>query len=101
LGLAEIQEEVAHGNFRFSAHARRQMADRRITVEEVREAIARGEIIEDYPEDKYRPSRLILGTTDAGRPLHAQCCEPMPEVIVITCYQPDPEEWGDLRIRRH
>jgi hypothetical protein len=68
------------------------MADRRIGVEEVEEAIASGEVVEDYPEDKYRPSCLILGFTDAGRPLHVQCCEPAPEVIVITCYQPDPEE---------
>ena len=100
MGLAEIQREVARGNYRFSAHARKQMADRHISVEEVQEAIARGEVIEDYPADKYRPSRLFLGLTDAGRPLHVQCCEPMPEVIVITCYQPDPEEWPDLRRRR-
>jgi len=100
LGLADIQREVARGNYRFSAHARKQMADRRVSVEEVEEAIARGEIIEDYPEDKYRLSRLIFGFTGAGRPLHVQCCEPMPEVIVITCYQPDPGEWLDLRIRR-
>ena len=76
------------------------MADRGIGVEEVEQAIASGEVIEDYPEDKYRPSRLILGFTKAGRPLHIQCCEPMPEAIVITCYQPSEEEWLDLRRRR-
>lgn len=100
MGLAEIQREVSGDNYRFSAHARKQMADRRISVEEVEDAIAGGEVIEHYPEDKYRPSRLILGLTNAGRPLHVQCCEPMPEVIVITCYQPTPEEWLDLRRRR-
>ena len=100
MGLTEIQREVARGNYRFSAHARKQMAERRIGVEEVEQAIASGEAIEDYPEDKYRPSRLILGLTKAGRPLHVQCCEPMPEVIVVTCYQPSPEEWLDLRRRR-
>ena len=100
MGLAEIQQEMARGNYRISAHSRKQMADRRISVEEVQQAIARGEIIEDYPDDKYRPSRLVLGFTDTGRPIHVQCCEPMPEVIVITCYQPDPGEWTDLRMRR-
>ena len=100
MGLAEIQQEVARGNYRFSAHARKQMADRGVGVEEVEQAIASGEVIEDYPEDKYRPSHLILGFTEARRPLHVQCCEPMPEVIVITCYQPSEEEWLDLRGRR-
>jgi hypothetical protein len=76
------------------------MADRRIGVEEAEQAIASGEVIEEYPEDKYRPSHLILGFSKAGRPLHVQCCEPMPEVIVVTCYQPDPRVWLDLRRRR-
>ena len=30
-------------------------------------------IIEDYPDDKYGPSCLILGYTKNGRPLHIQC----------------------------
>jgi hypothetical protein len=33
----------------------------------------RSEVIEDYPEDKYGPSCLILGFTVYGRPLHVQC----------------------------
>jgi Domain of unknown function (DUF4258) len=36
-------------------------------VQEIREAIEIGEIIEDYPEDKYAPSCLILGFTKSGR----------------------------------
>jgi hypothetical protein len=34
---------------------------------EVFDAISRGEIIKEYPEDKPYPSVLILGTTEAGR----------------------------------
>jgi len=43
---------------------------RRISVAEVRQAIASGEVIEDYPDDKYGPSCLISGFTQAERPLH-------------------------------
>ncbi len=100
MGLAEIQAEVTRGNYRFSAHARRQMSQRRISVGEVEAAVRAGEVIEDYPEDKYRPSCLVLGFTDAGRALHIHCCEPLPEVIVITCYEPDREEWTNFRMRR-
>jgi len=45
-----------------------------------------GEIIEDYPEDKYGPSCLIYGITREGRILHVQCSiEP---VWIITAYDP-------------
>jgi hypothetical protein len=100
VGLEEIRQAMAQRNYRLSLHARRQMGQRRITSRELEEAVAGGEVIEDYPEDKYRHSCLILGMTSAGRPLHLQCSEPMPEVIVVTCYDPDPGEWVDYRRRR-
>lgn len=67
----------------------------------MREAIAAGEVIEDYPDDKYGPSCLIYGKTRAQRPLHVQCSYPSrPLVRVITLYEPDPEKWIDNRTRR-
>lgn len=100
MGLHEIRQAIAQRNYRLSFHARRQMGQRRITSRELEEAITRGEIIEDYPEDKYRPSCLVLGMTSVGRLLHIQRSEPMPEVIIVTCYDPDPDEWVDYRRRR-
>lgn len=75
---------------------------RDISVAEVEEAIARpSEVIEDYPEDKYGPSCLILGYTKAGRPLHVQCSYPSrPLIKIITLYQPVPGLWIDFRVRR-
>ena len=84
----------------FTDHAVRQMANRSIMDTEVVEAILAGQIIEEYPDDKYSPSCLIFGCTQAGRPLHVQCSLP-PHVRVITTYQPDPEEWeNDLMHRK-
>jgi hypothetical protein len=83
----------------FTEHAIRQMIKRQITDDEVRDAILSGEIIEDYPDDKYSPSCLVLGKTQTGRPLHVQCSAP-PRVRVVTVYQPDPKEWIDNRLRR-
>jgi len=74
---------------------------RHISVDELREAIATGEIIEDYPEDKYGRSCLLLGQTNAGRALHAQCSYPSRlRVKVTTVYEPDPYRWIDFRVRR-
>ena len=63
--------------------------------------IANGEVIEDYPDDKYGPSCLAFGMTKSGRPLHIQCSYPSRKVVkIITLYQPDPEQWIDDKVRR-
>ena len=93
---------VKNRQYEFSKHAVDQSIIRDISVAEVEDAIAsRNEVIEDYPDDKYGPSCLILGFTDAGRPLHIQCSYPSrPLIKIITLYQPDPELWIEKRIRR-
>ena len=45
---------------------------RQIRVQDIREAIANGQVIEDYPNDKYGPSCLIYSFTQAQRPIHVQ-----------------------------
>lgn len=63
--------------------------------------ISNGEIIEDYPDDKYGPSCLIHGKTAGGRAIHVQCSYPSRQVMkVITVYEPDPERWIDFTVRR-
>ncbi len=66
---------------------------------EIEEAVLSGEIIEEYPDDKYSPSCLIYGHTKTGRHLHVQISLP-PSVVIITVYEPDETEWIDYRIRR-
>lgn len=71
-------------------------------MHEVKMALLAGEIIEDYPNDKYGPSCLIFGTSSIGRLLHVQCSYPTrPLVKVITVYEPNLMEWIDSRHRRN
>ncbi len=68
---------------------------------EIREAMRESEIIEDYPDDKYFPSCLLLGFTNMNRPLHIHCSYPTRDLVkVITVYEPDPAWWINSRIRR-
>ena len=97
--IDETQDKIQIGEYRFSDHAIKRMIQRSIERYEVEESVSNGEVIEDYPEDKYSPSCLIYGKTKAGRDLHVQVSFP-PKVFVITAYEPDPEEWIDCRIRR-
>jgi hypothetical protein len=98
----EIQGKILRRQYEFSKHAVDQSIIREISIVEMEEAISgRSEIIEDYSEDKYGPSCLILGFTKTGRPLHIQCSYPSRSLIkIITLYEPDPGLWVDFRIRK-
>ena len=88
--IDEIRAKIAAGTFEFSKPAADQSILRRVSIQELLEAIEAGEIIEDYPNDKYGPSCLIFGLTTADRPLHIQCSYPSrPLLKVITLYEPD------------
>lgn len=99
MDLDAIKEIARKRQLFFTEHAIRQMIKRRISDDEVRDAILSGEVIEDYTDDKYSPSCLLLGVTQAGRPLHIQCSAP-PRVRIVTAYEPDPAEWIENRQRR-
>jgi hypothetical protein len=99
--LRDIIAKIRQRQFEFSQHAVDQTILRRITVSEIYEAFESCEIIEDYPEDKYGPSCLILGFTKKQRPLHIQCSYPIrPLIKIITIYEPDPEMWYDFKSRK-
>ena len=99
--LDQIQEKIQKRQYEFSKHAVDQSILRDIAVNELEQAILNpSKIIEDYPNDKYGPSCLILGFIDADRPLHVPCSYPSrPLIKIITLYQPDPRLWKDFQIR--
>ncbi|NER36435.1 MAG: DUF4258 domain-containing protein [Oscillatoria sp. SIO1A7] len=99
--IEQIRDKIEQKRFELSEHALEQGIRRAIRVRELTEAIASGEIIEDYPNDKYGPSCLIFGFTRANRPLHVQCSYPSrPNLKIITLYEPAPRLWIDFKIRR-
>jgi hypothetical protein len=99
--IDDLRRKIETDQFELSRHAVDQSILRHIGLRELREAIANGEIIEEYPEDKYWPSYLIYGRTAEGRPLHVQCSHPSrPLVKIVTLYEPDPARWIDFKERR-
>jgi len=97
-----IRRKVLSRRYEFSRHALDQSILRNIRVAELEQAlIGRSELIEDYPDDKYGPSCLLLGFTTEGRPLHVLCSYPNRSLVkIITLYDPDPNEWEDNRVRK-
>jgi hypothetical protein len=63
--IEKIRVKIVKNDFELSQHAANQSIVRRIRVQELREAIMAGEVIEEYPDDKYGPSCLIFGLTES------------------------------------
>lgn len=82
--ILEIRTKIKRRHYEYSKHAVDQSIIRDISVAELEDAVVgKSEIIEDYPEDKYGPSCLILGYTKAGRPLHVQYSYPSRPLVNI------------------
>ena len=85
----------------FRAHAVRRMFERGITVDDVRQVVREGEVIEEYDTDEPYRSRLMLGWVASGA-LHVVAADDgRGATFVITVYRPDPQAWEDgFRVRR-
>ncbi|MDH4083537.1 MAG: DUF4258 domain-containing protein [Nitrospira sp.] len=99
--LDDIRRQLYAGEFEFSRHAFKRAIERNISDTEIRQAGADARTIEDYPDDKYAPSSLLLGFTGTGRPLHLQVSHADSNLLkIVTIYEPDPAEWYDYTRRR-
>ncbi|MBU6186569.1 MAG: DUF4258 domain-containing protein [Cyanobacteria bacterium REEB444] len=99
--LEEIKRQLKAGKFEFTRHAFKRAIERNISELEIKAASVTMEVIEDYPDDKYSPSCLLLGFTLANRALHLQVSRIESEnVKIITLYEPDPMQWIDYRRRK-
>ena len=94
--IEEIREHLTRGEFEFSYHAFKRAVERNISESEIREIGDNVEIIEDYPDDKYAPSCLLLGFLQSGRAVHIQVTRVETGeglIKIITIYEPDGERW--------
>ncbi|MFQ4139279.1 DUF4258 domain-containing protein [Nodosilinea sp. PGN35] len=58
--LQDIQQQLQAGRFEFTRHAFKRAIARNISDREICEISNTLELVEDYLEDKYSPSCLIL-----------------------------------------
>jgi len=91
--LAQIQAQAVTETLRVTLHARDAMRDDAITLDDVLEAIATGQILEDYPEHRRGACCLLGGQTRRGRPVHLVCTSTQPVLVLITVYEPQPPKW--------
>lgn len=101
LQIEKIRALLAAGDYDLSRHAFTRLVERNISREMIRCAGENAEIIEDYPDDKYSPSCLLLGFMLNGIPLHLQVSRAEEDRIkIITLYVPETSAWENFRVRR-
>lgn len=103
MDFIDIIRQFAQRKVIYTLHALDEMnaEDELITTDEARTVIFKGEIIEDYPEDKRGHSCLMFGMSEKTRPVHVVCAPKDEYLAIITAYIPSLEKWEtDFRTRR-
>ena len=91
--LDRIRPQAAEGQLRLTQHAQKEMAEEGISLDDALEAIASGEVVEDYPEHRRGACCLLCGRTRTGRFIHLVCTTARPCLIIVTAYEPKPPKW--------
>jgi hypothetical protein len=99
MDIAYLRRKLKNKEYRITLHATKKRLERGITTKEIEEAIDNGRIIESYEKDKYAPSCLVFGFTNAGGLIH-MVLSYTPMVWIITVYEPDEKEWIDFEKRK-
>ncbi len=86
----------------FLPHAIKQMSrpDKMITVDEIKDAVIFGQVIEEYTEDQRGESCLILHT-NKNRVIHEVCAPKQEYLAVIAAYLSAPDQWSpNFKVRK-
>ena len=75
------------------------MFERNISTDELLGIVARGEVIEEYPDREPCPAALILGfINDIAYHVVVAFCQD--NLVIITAYLPEKEHWVEFRKRK-
>ena len=86
----------------FLPHAIKQMSgpDRMISIDEIKECIFNGEIIEEYANDP-RGESCLIAYRIKSRFIHVVCSPKKDYLAIITTYIPNKDQWlTDCKTRK-
>lgn len=95
ISIDKLRELCNNNAVKYTAHIVMRLQERGINPSDIRECIATGRIIEQYPSDYPYPSCLVLGCSVAGRMLHVVVGVGQGYIWLVTAYYPNPDEWSE------
>jgi hypothetical protein len=102
MDIEYIINAIKAGRVRITDHADEEAENDNLRLNEIYFSVLKGEIIENYPEDKPYPSCLIYGNNLGIEPVHSVWAfnNEGKWAILITVYRPNPDYWINFRKRR-
>ena len=101
INIETIREYILNKKVYWTNHCLNRINQRNISVNDIKNAINNGNIIEYYYKDYPYPSCLIMGRKKDNRIIHIVCGISEEYIYIITAYHPDTEKWEtNLKYRR-
>ena len=101
IDINDCKNFCSDGKILWTTHALERLQERDISVDDVKNCIMNGEIIEEYPDDFPHPSALIFGCDLNGKIIHVVCGIDENFLYLITAYVPTLKKFmNDLKTRR-
>ena len=101
MNLEIYQKLCSESKILWTQHCLQRMQERDISRADVKNGIATGEIIEDYPDDFPHPSCLIFGYTINDKIIHVVAGSDGKYIYIITAYFPNTIKFeNDFKTRR-
>jgi len=95
----KMQLFISSNSILISNHVGARMFERGVSADDLITLIMKGEIIEEYHEEYRCPAVLMLGQV-RGIPHHIVVAVCKDQLIIVTVYLPNEDEWIDSRRRK-
>ena len=92
--VRDIRRRAAGESILVTQHGQQEMVEEAIVLDDVLEALRGCRLLEDYPVHLRGACCLVLGYTQAGRPLHIVCTTSLATLVIITVYEPRLPKWS-------
>ena len=71
MNIDDLKAAVRNGRVRVTDHADEEAQSEGLTLEQVFLSLLKGEVVDDYGQDRPYPSWLVLGKTAQQKPVHS------------------------------
>jgi hypothetical protein len=99
IDLAALRRAVQEDRYLITTHAMQRMGYRKVSHDDIKQVIANGDVIEEYPDNKPDPKILVMAHV-REEPLYVSCAFNGRYAYIVTVHWYDPTRWIDPWTRK-